>query len=161
MPKAETEQDLKNEVEICEIVLAANRARYDGYVKLSAHNYRVDRCFFKKEAWYQVPKLFCECKQRTFPFGQYKDGHVITVGKLIAAKWLKDTTGVPCALFSRFSDGIVAGALLSDHSSNLMLFGRKDRSDIDPVLWDTDIDPCFCIPWNKFKIILDPNAGVA
>jgi hypothetical protein len=154
MPRAETEADRRNQIEIADAVCAANRQRYDGYIWLSEMNYRLDGCLFKKHDYgYAVPRLFFEAKQRNFPFGAYTD-YRISVGKLIAARWLKDATGLRSALFARFSDGVVAGVDLTHHDDEFLIAGRRDRPG-----FAHDIEPMVRIGWGKFKLILDPKGG--
>lgn len=155
MPHAETETDRRNQTEIADAVCKANPARYDGYTWLSPYNYRLDGCLYKKHEWYQIPKLFFEAKQRNYPFGHYPSGYRVSVGKLVAARWLRDVTGLRSSLFVRFSDGVVAGAMLESHDNHFLVSGRTDR---DPAQFPHDIEPCVSIPWDKFKVI-DPGRG--
>jgi hypothetical protein len=150
-PRGETPESLKNRDEIAAHVLRANAARYDGWINLEPMLYRIDGCFYKKEHWYQTPKLFFEAKQRTYAFGHYKDGYSISVGKLIAAQWLKNATGLKTALFVRFSDGVVAGVDLAKHDDRLVIGGRADRVSV----MGEEIEPMALISWSKFKIICD------
>lgn len=154
MPRAESEADRRNQIEIADCVLKANARRFDGYIWLSEMLYRVDGCFFQKEAhrFNQAPRLFFEAKQRNYPFGHYRDGYHVSVGKIIAARWLRDTTGLPVALFARFSDGVVAGADLIKHSGEFLIGGRPLRSG-----FPHDIEPMAKIDWGKFKVIHDPR----
>jgi hypothetical protein len=157
-PRGETPESLQNRREIADHVLRANAARYDGYIFLEAMLYRVDGCLYKKEYWYQTPKLFFEAKQRTYPFGHYKDGYSISVGKLIAAQYLKQATGLPTALFARFSDGVVAGVDLAKHDNRFLIGGRKDRVEL---MGEEEIEVMVLIAWDKFKIIGDVDTKAA
>lgn len=155
MPRAETETDRKNQTEIADIVCKANPARYDGYIWLSEMLYRVDGCLFKRhDSGYAVPKLFFEAKQRSFPFGGYDD-YRISVGKIVAARWLKDATGCPVALFARFFDGVVAGVNITKHDG-LIIAGRPPR-----IGFPHDVEPMARLDWNRFKIIHDPRQEAA
>lgn len=157
-PRGETPESLKNREEIAQHVLRANAARYDGYIWLEAMLYRVDGCLYKKDHWYQVPKLFFEAKQRTTPFGHYPAGYQISIGKLIAANYLWQATGLATALFVRFSDGVVAGAHLANHDDRFVIGGRNDRVEI----MGEEIEPMAMISWSKFKIIPpDPRVAAA
>jgi hypothetical protein len=155
MPKAESELDRKNQTEIADAVIAANPARYDGYIWLSPYNYKLDGCLYQKQHWYQVPRLFFEAKQRDYTFGFYKSGYRVSVGKLMAACILRETTNLPSALFARFSDRVIAGAMLDSHDHRFLISGRTDRPN-----FPHDIEPCVSIPWDKFKIIDDPRDEV-
>ena len=152
MPRAETEQDRRNQTEIADCVCKANAARYDGYIWLSEMLYRVDGCLFKWRDYdfFREPKLFFEAKQRTFPFRGYPD-YQISLGKIMAARWLKDATGCHVALFARFADGIVAGVDITKHDG-LIIAGRPPRDG-----FPHDIEPMARLDWDRFKIIRDPR----
>jgi hypothetical protein len=156
-PRGETPESLKNRDEIAAHVLRANAARYDGWINLEAMLYRVDCCFWQKQHWYQVPRLFFEAKQRTTPFGHFRDGLAISVGKIVAAQYLTKATGLPCAFFGRWSDGVVAGVDLAKQDNCIVIGGRTDRID----LMGEEIEPMMLIPWPKFKIIPDVRSEAA
>lgn len=155
MPRAETVQDRVNQTAIADAVLAANPDRYDGYIWISEMLYRLDGCMFKRHPHgYAVPKLFFEAKQRSYCFGYYPGGYRISVGKLIAARWLKDVTTCPVALFARFSDGVVAGLDLHKAEPEFIIAGRPPRPG-----FPHDIEPMAQFPWHQFKVIFDPGSA--
>jgi hypothetical protein len=156
-PRGETEESLRNRDEIAAHVLRANAARYHGWVPLEAMLYRIDGCFYRKEFWYQLPRLFFEAKQRSTPFGHFRDGLAISVGKIIAAQYLKKATGLPTAFFGRWSDGVVAGVELAKAGNCFVIGGRTDRIDI----MGEELEPMMLIPWPKFRIIPDVKESVA
>lgn len=155
MPKDETEQDRINQKIIADAVLHANRERYDDYIWLSAFGYRLDGVFWQKQHWYQAPKLFFEAKTCDKVYRHYDRGFMIEAGKLFAAEWLLQTTGLRSAVFVKFSDGIIAGALLHDdkgltHDGKWRITGRKDRGREEDA-------PYVDIPWSKWKVIYAPG----
>lgn len=149
MPRAEREIDRKNQTEIAEVAKTA--WRLDGYIWLSEMLYRVDGCLYKNHRHgFAVPRLFFEAKQRSYPF-EHHPYYSISVGKIMAARWLKDATSCRVALLARFSDGVVAGADLTEHDG-LVIAGREPRTG-----FPHDIEPMAKIDWDRFKVIADPR----
>jgi hypothetical protein len=149
----ETEADRLNQTEIADFV--QRRYHFDGYVWLSPFGYRLDGCFYKADGLTRQPKQFFEAKCRSFAFGRYKEGYNISVGKLMAAHWLHDVTGLRSALYARFSDGVIAATDITHHQYGLVIGGRTDRNQ------PYDIEPMAQIPWDKFKIIRDATQKIA
>lgn len=86
---------------------------------------------------------FFETKSRTLPFN-YKDGYYIAAIKVMAAKRLRASFGLPCELAVRFSDGIIRRVSFGLASTELILAGRWDRDD------PNDIEPHAIIKWDCF-----------
>lgn len=157
MPGDETEQNRITQKRIADAVLRANPQRYDDYIWLSPFGYRIDGVFWRKLHWYQSPRLFFEAKPCNKPYQHYDRGFMVEAGKLFAAEWLLQTTGLQTAVFVEFSDGIIAGALLLDkdgrvfHNGKWRITGRpfssRNRDELAPY-----VD----IPWDKWKVIFKP-----
>lgn len=146
------EDDSKSKVEIANHVRRAY-PELAGQVWLKPMNYRLDGCFYKQYAWYQAPRLFFEAKQSRKPYKFYRAGYNISVGKLMASRWLHDVTGLRSALFVRFSDGIIAGTDITNHDGRFIIGGSHRGRPYD-------LEPEAQIPWDRFRIIEAPPIEV-
>jgi hypothetical protein len=159
MPRAETEQDLIAEREIVTAIIAKFPKRYDGYLHLSEYGYRLDGALTQKHAHgYSVARLFYEAKDRDIDFGQYRDGLMIGVSKLVAAQGLTKATGLRCCFFPRFTSGVIGSVDFAKHRGEgyFRIGGRTDRAD-----FDHDTEPVAMFPWEDINILIDPRQQVA
>jgi hypothetical protein len=145
MPRAETEQSLKDRDEIATFV--CERWKFDGFTFLDPKLYRLDGVFTKRGQL----RLFFEAKQRREGFRSYPD-FIISLGKLIAARSLMAETGLRSMVLARFADGVVASFDLLGAPHSLRIGGRTDRPD-----FAHDIEPVAVYQWDEAVILLDPR----
>jgi hypothetical protein len=137
-PLYETAQDLAHEAEIIEAVVSG--LGYDHALKLS-------RAYGLDWALVRGGRVggYAEVKDRDLAFG-VPGGYYIALLKSMAARVITATTGRPCWLVVRFSDG---GVRIADFraaiNSAVVEHGRTDRGD------PHDIEPCAAIPWEAFE----------
>jgi hypothetical protein len=150
MPRAETAKNLQDEINIVTFIIAKYPNKYDGFLHLGELKYVLDGVLTKRRegfGWSEV-KLWYEAKQRTFPFGQYRDGYMIGANKVIAARQISSTAAHRCILFAGFSDGIIASFDFAKFSGEFFIGGRSDRPD-----FDHDIEPVALLPWEDFRVL--------
>lgn len=93
----------------------------------------------------------CEIKCRTNPMEQYPD-YMISLGKLIDAKAIRDLTGIPFLLIIRWTDKIGYWRLPDDPKVITRMGGRTDRND------SQDVEPCAFIPIQDFAVLNNANS---
>jgi hypothetical protein len=142
-----TPEDAKSKEEIARAVDA--HFKFDGHRFLRSTRYRLDAVSYKNRSeGYPEPKMFYEAKARDIPFGHYKSGLLLSLSKIMAAHWLREETGLPCNLFVKFSDGVIAGVSLKRHDGSLHIAGRTDTN------YFYDVEPEVLFPWDRFTIIV-------
>jgi hypothetical protein len=148
MPKAETENDLKNEAEIVGYIIAKYPKQYDGFMKIDHLGYRLDGVLTKRHEYgYAVPKLFYEAKDRVGRFAGYPD-YIISHSKVEAAQAMTEATQMRCCLFVRFADGVIASVDFARFDGRCRFGGRQDRP-----FFIHDSEPLAIFDWKDFVIL--------
>jgi|SRR3954468_20425004 hypothetical protein len=146
-PRAETAKSLQDEIDIINFVLSKYPKNYDGYLKINELIYRLDYVLSKSNGRYSIPRLFAEVKMRSYPFGHFPSGYMISATKRMAARALTDMSSLRCCMIVGFSDGVIASCDFSEPCS-FRIGGRQDRPD-----FMHDIEPVAIYPWADFKIL--------
>lgn len=134
-PKYETAADLTNEQHVAGVMDGLGY----GLEKLPVQ-YRLDFAIFKDGRCLG----FAEVKTRTFEMNKYPTV-MISLSKVMAAKSLSDTTGLPCYLIVKYTD-VIARLDFSD-PYELRMGGRVDRGD------PQDRDICAFYPKERFTVV--------
>jgi hypothetical protein len=140
-------EDAKSKREIAAAVDAY--FKFDGHRFLRPTRYRLDTMSFRNRGNdFPEPKLFYEAKKRDCAFGEHRGGCLLSLSKVLAARWIFHATSVPCSLFGQFTDGVIAGVNILRHDGGLYVGGRTDTG-----LY-YDIEPVVLFPWDRFTIIV-------
>lgn len=91
---------------------------------------------------------FCEIKCRNYPFSHFADGYAIGLHKIMAAKQLTDTTGLPFILVISCEDGVYYTKVSEFKNILTVMGGRRDRGD------PQDIEPMAVFRAAEFKKIV-------
>lgn len=136
-PLYESANDLSNERRVAEIL---EQHKYILH-KLPAQ-YGLDVVIH--DAVENAPVAFGEIKARTFPMNKFSTA-MVNLHKVVRAKQLTDTTGLPSYLIVLWTDALARISFEADHS--LQMGGRTDRGD------PQDSDICAYYPIEGFKIL--------
>ena len=134
-PKYETPGDLANERHVAGVMDGLGY----GLEKLPMQ-YRLDFAIFKDGDCLG----FAEVKTRSFEMNKYPTV-MISLSKVMTAKVITETTGLPCYLIVKYSD-VISRLDFSD-PYELRMGGRADRSD------PQDRDICAFYPVERFTIV--------
>lgn len=134
-PKYETAADLTNEQHVVGVMDGLGY----GLEKLPIQ-YRLDFAIFKDGDCLG----FAEVKTRTFEMNKYPTV-MISLSKVVAAKAITETTGLPCYLIVKYTDVIARLDFASSHQ--LRMGGRADRGD------PQDRDICAFYPITRFTVV--------
>lgn len=91
---------------------------------------------------------FCEIKCRNYPFSHFLDGYAISLNKIITAKQISETTGLPFILVISCEDGVYYAKMTEFKNIPTVMGGRKDRGD-----WQ-DMEPMAVLQASEFKKIV-------
>lgn len=136
-PRYETAADLNNEQRVAEF-LKANQYTWH---KLPVQ-YGLDGVIWGDIE--EKPIAFGEIKARTFEVGKF-DTAMVNLHKVVRAKQLTETTGLPSYLIVLWTDAL--GRISFDEEHSLQMGGRYDRGD------PQDSDICAYYPISGFKIL--------
>lgn len=146
IPLYESAGDRVNETQIATLLI--RKWRCDRALKL-AMAYGLDYALQRSDRIV----AFAECKHRDLGFG-VPGGYYISLLKAMRADALTSTTGLPCLLVVRFSDGLVRWANF-DNACPVIEHGRHDRPG-DPLA----IEPCVVFDWRLFQLLHDADEEI-
>ena len=135
-PAYETQESLLNEAQVASKVAAIWGCDTDKMPRRMQIDYAISRD--------SIVCGFVEVKCRTKNIEDYPY-YFIALTKVMEAKNLNQSTGLPCFLAVRSANGKIHMIRLDEAEFTVKIAGRRDRNDPD------DIEPCCFFEVSKFK----------